>query len=226
MKKTIAFFISLNFLLNSNPVIELKVTIAYNEGKNKGFTMMIRENISLSIHEMTAVAMMIAIIAVLGAIPGIPLGFIPVPIVLQNTGIMMAGELLGPRLGTITVWLFLLLVGLGFPLLSGGRGGLVTLFGPTGGYIFAWLFVPLLIGLSLKTSWHYGMTQGVIEFLIIWLWGVAFVEGIGALWLAPQLHTSLIASLESSIIFIFGDTIKALIAVSIARRLRHIKFFR
>ena len=71
---------------------------------------MIREKISLSIHEMTVVAMMIAIIAILGAVPGIPLGFIPVPIILQNMGIMIAGELLGPRLGTIAVWLFLFLV--------------------------------------------------------------------------------------------------------------------
>ena len=50
---------------------------------------MIREKISLSIHEMTVVAMMIAIIAILGAVPGIPLGFIPVPIILQNMGIMV-----------------------------------------------------------------------------------------------------------------------------------------
>ena len=51
--------------------------------------------------------MMVAMIAILGAVPGIPLGFIPVPIVLQNMGIMIAGELLGPKLGTIAVWLFL-----------------------------------------------------------------------------------------------------------------------
>jgi len=186
---------------------------------------MIREKISLSIHEMTVVAMMIAIIAILGAVPGIPLGFIPVPIVLQNMGIMIAGELLGPKLGTIAVWLFLFLVVLGLPLLSGGRGGMVTILGPTSGYIFAWLFVPLLIGLSLKLSWYYGMTQGVTEFLIVWLWGVIFVEGVGAIWLANQLHTTLIAALTSNILFVFGDTIKALIAVSITRRLRHIKIF-
>ncbi|CUR38177.1 biotin transporter BioY [Limosilactobacillus reuteri] len=157
---------------------------------------MIREKISLSIHEMTVVAMMVAMIAILGAVPGIPLGFIPVPIVLQNMGIMIAGELLEPKLGTIAVWLFLFLVVLGLPLLSGGRGGMVTILGPTSGYIFAWLFVPLLIGLSLKLSWYYGMTQGVTE---------------------------LIAALTSNILFVFGDTIKALIAVSITRRLRHIK---
>ena len=87
---------------------------------------MIREKISLSIYEMTVVAMMIAIIVILGAVPGIPVGVIPVPIVLQNMGIIIAGELLGPRLGTFAVWLFLFLVVLGLPLLSGGPGGMVT----------------------------------------------------------------------------------------------------
>ena len=48
-------------------------------------------------------------------------------------GIIIAGELLGPRLGTFAVWLFLFLVVLGLPLLSGGRGGMVTILGPTGG---------------------------------------------------------------------------------------------
>lgn len=182
-----------------------------------------RKNISLSLQEMTVIAMMIAIITILGALPGIPLGFTPVPIVLQNMVIMLAGELLGPKLGTIAVWLFLFLVVLGFPLLSGGRGGIMTVLGPTGGYIFAWLFLPLLIGFSLKLCWYYGMTQWLTEFFIVWLWGVVFVEAVGAIWLANQLHTALIPALVSNLIFILGDTIKALIAVSIARRLRQIK---
>ena len=41
------------------------------------------------------IAMMTAIIIVLGFVPPIPLGFIPVPIVLQNMGIMLAGAILG-----------------------------------------------------------------------------------------------------------------------------------
>ncbi|MFP4925416.1 biotin transporter BioY, partial [Staphylococcus pseudintermedius] len=68
-------------------------------------------------------ALMTAIIAVMGFIPAIPLPFIPVPIVLQNVGIFLAGILLGRRYGTLSVIVFLLLVFMGAPLLSGGRGG-------------------------------------------------------------------------------------------------------
>lgn len=48
-------------------------------------------------------AMMATLLVVLGFIPALPLGFIPVPIVLQNLGVMMAGVILGGRKG---VYLF------------------------------------------------------------------------------------------------------------------------
>ena len=45
---------------------------------------------------LTYSAFMTAFIIILGFLPGIPIGFIPVPIILQNMGIMMAGGLLVP----------------------------------------------------------------------------------------------------------------------------------
>ena len=80
------------------------------------------------------IAMMIAIIIALGFIPGIPLGFIPVPIILQNMGIMLAGALLGPKRGFLAVLIFLLLVALGLPVLSGGHGNMAVFIGPSAGY--------------------------------------------------------------------------------------------
>lgn len=47
--------------------------------------------------DITQIALMTAVIVILGMFPGIPLGFIPVPIVLQNMGVMLAGALLGPK---------------------------------------------------------------------------------------------------------------------------------
>ena len=58
---------------------------------------------------LTYSAFMTAFIIILGFLPGIPIGFIPVPIILQNMGIMMAGGLLGPKYGTISVGAFLTL---------------------------------------------------------------------------------------------------------------------
>ena len=38
------------------------------------------------------------------------------------------------------------------PILSGGSGGMAVFIGPTGGYLIAWLFTPLLIGLLIKIA--------------------------------------------------------------------------
>lgn len=68
----------------------------------------------------TYIALMVALLIVLGFIPGIPLGFIPVPIVLQNLGVMLAGALLGSRKGFLAVAIFLLLVAIGEPFYQEG----------------------------------------------------------------------------------------------------------
>ena len=48
-----------------------------------------------NVRDLLYITMMTTILVILGFIPAIPLGFIPVPIVLQNLGIMLAGVLLG-----------------------------------------------------------------------------------------------------------------------------------
>ena len=87
------------------------------------------------------IALLAAVIAVLGTLPSIvlpiPMG---VPITAQTLGVMLAGIVLGPRHGALAVLLFLFVVLLGAPLLSGGRGGLGVLFAPSVGFLFG--FVP------------------------------------------------------------------------------------
>ena len=87
---------------------------------------------------LSASAILLAVIIVMGAIPGIPLGFIPAPIILQNMGIMLAGVILGKKYGFFTVLGFLILAALGLPILSGGSGGFVVFIGPTAGYLFSY----------------------------------------------------------------------------------------
>ena len=65
--------------------------------------------------DIVIIAMFTAFIAMLAFIPPIPLPFMPVPIAFQNTGIMLAGCLLGYKRGTLSVVIFLLLVAVGLP---------------------------------------------------------------------------------------------------------------
>lgn len=153
------------------------------------------------------IAMMATVLVILGFIPGIPLGFIPVPIILQNLGVMLAGVLLGGKRGSLSV-LLLYLLALFIPVFSGN-----TLFpvltGPTAGYVISWLFVPLLIDFGLK---RFAKNSFLLQFIVIFLAGVVFVDFVGAVWLASYTHISLGKSLLSNLVFIPGDSIKAVLA--------------
>ncbi len=100
----------------------------------------------ITLREMMVVAVFIALLTALGYV-NIPLPFSPVPLTGQTFGVMLAGMLLGSRLGFITLLLFDL-TGLVFPVFAGGAaGGLGKLLGPTGGYILSWPLAAAAIGL-------------------------------------------------------------------------------
>lgn len=90
-----------------------------------------------------------ALIAVLGLIPPVtlPLG---VPITAQSLGIMLCGTVLGSWRGALAVLLFLLLVALGLPLLSGGRGGLGVFAGPSVGFLVGFPVAAFVAGLVVE----------------------------------------------------------------------------
>lgn len=52
------------------------------------------------------------------------------------------------------------------------------------------------------------------------MFGVIFVDLVGAIWLSIQSNIPLITSLISNLVFIPGDCIKAILTVLIVRRLR------
>lgn len=82
---------------------------------------------------MMVYALLLAVLTAAGAYLAIPIG--PVPIVLQNLFILLAGLLLGSRWGLASVRVYLLTGALGLPVFAGGLGGIGRLVGPTGGYL-------------------------------------------------------------------------------------------
>ena len=53
----------------------------------------------LTTRDMVHIALFAAIMAALGLLPPIPVGFIPVPITAQSMGVMLAGSILGAKRG-------------------------------------------------------------------------------------------------------------------------------
>ena len=78
-------------------------------------------------------------------IPLMPLT--PVPLTVQNLGVLLVGMLLGSRRGFAALALYLAEGAVGLPVFSPtGLGGTAQLFGVTGGFLMAYPFVAFLAG--------------------------------------------------------------------------------
>src|SRR5271154_6092999 len=77
----------------------------------------------------------------------LPLPFTPVPLTLQNFGVLLVGLSLGSRSGFAALVLYLAEGLMGMPVFSPtGPGGIAQLLGPTGGFLLAYPLVAWLAG--------------------------------------------------------------------------------
>ncbi len=164
----------------------------------------------------TVYAALFAALIAAGAFIAIPVG--PVPIVLQNLFVLLAGLILGPRWGVYSVALYLLMGGFGFPVFAGGTGGIGRLFGPTGGYLFGYLpavFVAGLISEQLNKT-RAGDAAAMVA-------GSAMVYGAGIPWLKFATGMAWDKAIMAGMVpFIPGDLVKIVAAVFAARIIRQV----
>jgi biotin transport system substrate-specific component len=77
----------------------------------------------------------------------VPLPFTPVPLTLQNFGVLLVGLALGSGRGFVALALYLAEGALGLPVFNAtGPGGMAQLLGPTGGYLMAYPVVAFVSG--------------------------------------------------------------------------------
>lgn len=175
-----------------------------------------QKSIAISRREITTDKQLNAIIGViffilataLGAYVRIPVPGSPVPITLQTFFVILAGAILGKRLGLYTQFGYLALGAAGLPLFSGLAAGSVHLLGPTGGYIFGFLAASYAVGaiLGAKTA---SRTRVIAAFAI----GSAAILSCGALWLVSVYRISLMDAVSIGVLpFVPGDVIKVLCA--------------
>lgn len=146
-------------------------------------------NYKLTPHELALVGLTGAVICILGPF-AILLPFSPVPITFGLLGVMLSACLLGPRLGTISCLIYLLVGTVGLPVFSGFLGGLAILFGPTGGYLIGYLWIPLLSGRFALHSKNIYVNQ--IPGLLL---GLLLCYTSGTLWLAHVLELDFFSAL-------------------------------
>lgn len=161
--------------------------------------------------DLTYTALFTALIAA-GAMLSIPLG--AVPFTLQVTFVLLAGMVLGPRLGVLSVLAYLCL-GLVAPVFAAGASGIGVLVGPTAGYL--WGFLPAVA----LTGWiASGARASLPRLLFAGLVGLVPIYLMGAWWLAMQQQLSPSVALTVGVLqFLPLDVLKAFVAGFAARSL-------
>ncbi|MDP2741051.1 MAG: biotin transporter BioY [Pseudorhodobacter sp.] len=151
------------------------------------------------------VALFAALIAVLGLVPQITL-ISGVPITAQSLGVMLAGTVLGARRGALAVLLFLVLVALGLPLLSGGRGGLGVFAGPTVGFLIGFPVAAFVAGLVVE-RWSVPLVYASLTGAF--LGGIVVLYAFGIVGMSVVLGKTLPEAALLITPFVAGDLIKA-----------------
>lgn len=89
-------------------------------------------------------ALMAAVLCILSPL-AIPVG--PIPITLGVFAVMFTGVILDWKRACAAVAVYILLGVIGLPVFSGGKSGIGVLAGPTGGYLWSYLFMVAIVAL-------------------------------------------------------------------------------
>ena len=164
--------------------------------------------------KITMIGLMTAVTCILGPLSP-PLPFSPVPITLTNFAVFLSIYILGMKYGTISLLIYLALGTIGLPVFSSFSGGLGKLAGPTGGYLFGFIFLALIHGFFMlrfhkKTfASIIGMTLGMIACYLF-----------GTIWLALHMSLTFKAALMIGVIpYLPGDAVKIALAAIIGPKL-------
>jgi biotin transport system substrate-specific component len=149
----------------------------------------------------------------------VPLPFTPVPLTLQNLGVLLVGMMLGSRRGAAALALYLAEGAMGLSVFNpAGPGGIAQILGPTGGYLIAYPLVAFVAGWITE--------RGKRTFLRAVLAGFAaevvlFAGGLS--WLAILTHSIATAVRFGLYWFVFAEVIKVLLAAGISAQLRRLR---
>ena len=145
----------------------------------------------------------------------VPLPFTPVPLTLQNFGVLTVGLLLGSRRGFAALALYLVEGACGMPVFSPGvlGGGIAQILGPTGGYLMAYPLVAFVAGYIYEHSsrrFAWAALSSVAAELVLFAGGLS--------WLAVLTHSVTLALKYGLYWFVFAEVIKVLMAAGVATR--------
>lgn len=151
-----------------------------------------------------------AVLTALSARISLPIPGTPVPFTFQPLAVMLAGGLLGARLGMLSQLTYLAAGAVGMPVFAAGAGA-AYLLGPTGGYLMAYPLAAFVTGAIVG--------RGVLRSVLAPLAGLAVIYAGGVAWLAVlgSLTTAVAVGLQP---FVLADLVKVALAAVVLLGLR------
>ena len=155
---------------------------------------------------------MAAALCVLGPL-SVPIGAIPIS--LSNFVICLTVWLLGPKFGTLSVAVYLLIGLVGVPVFSGYGAGIAKLAGPTGGYLVGYLLLAFIGGLFIEKSKGQPVISGIGLVL-----GDAACYVLGTIWFMILTGADLVSALGWCVLpYLPGDAVKIVLAAVLTMQL-------
>jgi len=151
----------------------------------------------------------------------IKIPFYPVPMTMQTFVVLFLGIILGPKIGLLTIGLYLLEGIFGLPVFAGTpeKGiGFIYFTGPTMGYLIGFLIAAYFSG-----SFKYD--KGLINTFFKLMFSVSFIYIFGLLWLGFLIGWDKPVFQLGAQPFLLAELFKILILTIIAGSLNKIKKF-
>jgi len=142
--------------------------------------------------------------------------YTPVPLTVQNLGVLLVGLLLGSRRGFAALALYLIDGAVGLPVFSPsalGLTGIAQILGPTGGFLMAYPFVAFLAGYIFERgskSFLRAVTAGLLAEILLFAGGLT--------WLYVFTHSLAKAASLGLYWFLAAEVMKVMFAAAIATR--------
>lgn len=155
----------------------------------------------------------------------IPIGGASVPLSLQTFFAVLAGLMLGKKLGAITMVTYALVGIAGVPIFAGLSAGPMAIVNPTGGFIISFIFIAFFVGWIAE----FNKNRTVPIYMTAALIGLVFNYGIGVSYMYIAMNTWLELNISYAVAwagmlpFLLKDTAMACLAatfmVNLAKRI-------
>jgi biotin transport system substrate-specific component len=158
-----------------------------------------------------AAVFLIAVATAAGAQISLPLGFTPVPLVMQDMAVLLGGAALGSRLGMAAQLLYLTAGIAGLPVFAASPvlpQGPLRLLGPTGGYLISYPIAAFVTGYLAERGFDRRYSTSVLAMAA----GLVIIFAFGVSWLALFARPAAVgfdAALRAGFYpFLLGDVFK------------------